>query len=120
MSNGATFRAEIEIEIINGKDRFTWSHVNMSRHYKDILDDEYEKTEDFYVELDQPVWHVRNQEGQDGADGRPVLGAHTRCKVQITEDYAFKSFVDKVKTAYTIYCISLRLRCWSIQVLQLW
>ncbi|CAD5223211.1 unnamed protein product [Bursaphelenchus okinawaensis] len=71
-------KAEIEIEIIN--------------------DDEYEKTEDFFVELEAPQWHVKNQEGQDGADGRPVLGAHTRCKVLITEDKEFKSFVDKMLT----------------------
>jgi len=69
-------KAEIEIEIVN--------------------DDEYEKTEDFFVELEPPVWHVKNQEGENGADGRPVLGAHIRCKVQITEDYEFKSFVDKM------------------------
>lgn len=69
-------KAEIEIEIIN--------------------DDEYEKTEDFYVELDRPVWHVRNQEGENGADGRPVLGSHTRCKVLILENLELKNFVDKV------------------------
>ncbi|KAI6229995.1 hypothetical protein M3Y99_01107900 [Aphelenchoides fujianensis] len=69
-------KAEIEIEIVN--------------------DDEYEKVEDFFVELGTPIWHVKNPEGQDGADGRPVLGAHTRCKVQITEDYEFKNFVDKM------------------------
>ncbi|CAD5233233.1 unnamed protein product [Bursaphelenchus xylophilus] len=71
-------KAEIEIEIIN--------------------DDEYEKTEDFYVELEAPIWHAKNQDGQDGADGRPILGAHTRCKVLITEDKEFKSFVDKMLT----------------------
>uniref|UniRef100_A0A915EII4 Calx-beta domain-containing protein n=1 Tax=Ditylenchus dipsaci TaxID=166011 RepID=A0A915EII4_9BILA len=69
-------KANIEIEIIN--------------------DDEYEKAEDFYVELGWPVWHTQNHLGQDGADGSPILGAHKRCRVTITEDKEFRNFVDKM------------------------
>uniref|UniRef100_A0A1I7S9Y8 Calx-beta domain protein n=1 Tax=Bursaphelenchus xylophilus TaxID=6326 RepID=A0A1I7S9Y8_BURXY len=58
-------------------------------------DDEYEKNEDFYIQLGQPVWHKENQIGEDGADGRPILGDHTRCKVVIIEDDQLKSIVDK-------------------------
>ena len=64
------FRALIEIEIIN--------------------DDEYEKSEDFYVELSSPSWLTDYGLGQNGADGRPVLGSHTRCRIDIVEDIEFK------------------------------
>lgn len=67
-------RAQIEIEIIN--------------------DDEYEKEEDFYVELSAPRWETDLGPGENGADGSPVLGSHTRCKVVIIEDKEFKvSFI---------------------------
>ncbi|KAI6230032.1 CBN-NCX-1 protein [Aphelenchoides fujianensis] len=59
-------------------------------------DDEYEKSEDFYIELGQPIWHKENQEGENGADGRPVLGDHTRCKVVIIEDDELKGFVERL------------------------
>uniref|UniRef100_A0AC34R8K4 Calx-beta domain-containing protein n=1 Tax=Panagrolaimus sp. JU765 TaxID=591449 RepID=A0AC34R8K4_9BILA len=68
--------AKIEIEIIN--------------------DDEYEKSEDFFVELGHPIWETDFGPGENGADGRPVLGAHTRCKIVIIEDKEFKGFVDKI------------------------
>ena len=57
---------------------------------KIINDDKYEKAEDFFVYLGDPVWHQTDQEGEDGADGRPVLGAHVRAKVIVTEDQQFK------------------------------
>uniref|UniRef100_A0A7E4UWF2 Sodium/calcium exchanger 1 n=1 Tax=Panagrellus redivivus TaxID=6233 RepID=A0A7E4UWF2_PANRE len=60
-----------------------------------INDDEYEKSEDFYIELGQPVWETDIGPGENGADGRPILGAHTRCKVIIIEDKEFQNFVDK-------------------------
>uniref|UniRef100_A0AC34FNK9 Calx-beta domain-containing protein n=2 Tax=Panagrolaimus sp. ES5 TaxID=591445 RepID=A0AC34FNK9_9BILA len=69
-------KALIEIEIIN--------------------DDEYEKSEDFYVELSDPIWVTDYGLGEGGADGRPVLGAHTRCRIDIIEDMAFKGFVDRL------------------------
>uniref|UniRef100_A0A914QE82 Calx-beta domain-containing protein n=1 Tax=Panagrolaimus davidi TaxID=227884 RepID=A0A914QE82_9BILA len=69
-------KALIEIEIIN--------------------DDEYEKSEDFYVELSPPVWLTDYGLGEGGADGRPVLGAHTRCRIDIIEDVEFKGFVDRL------------------------
>jgi len=68
--------AEIPIEIIN--------------------DDKYEKAEDFYVELGQPIWGQIDQEGEDGADGKPLIGAHKRAKIIITEDQEFKHFIDRL------------------------
>jgi solute carrier family 8 (sodium/calcium exchanger) len=61
-----------------------------------INDTEYEKSEDFYIELGQPVWHKETQVDEKGPDGRPLLGAHTRCKVVIIEDDELKSFVDRL------------------------
>ncbi|KAI6212934.1 CBN-NCX-1 protein [Aphelenchoides besseyi] len=61
-----------------------------------INDDEYEKSEDFYIELGQPIWHKENQIGENGADGRPILGDHTRCKVVIIEDDELKNFVERL------------------------
>ncbi|KAL3115582.1 hypothetical protein niasHT_014259 [Heterodera trifolii] len=74
-------KAEIHIEIIN--------------------DDEYEKSEEFFVEMGTPEW--RDGKGQVGPkegqpDGRPILGEHSRCKILITEDKEFKNFVDKMVT----------------------
>ncbi|KAH7716619.1 Protein NCX-1 b [Aphelenchoides avenae] len=74
------------------KDNQTWAEIRI-----DIINDEkYEKSEDFYVQLGEPVWHGEHPPGQDGADGRPVLGENARCKIVITEDDELKSFVDKV------------------------
>lgn len=64
------FRAEIRIEIVN--------------------DNQYEKNEDFYIELGVPVWHTPAPPGEDGLDGTPVLGEHRRCKILIIEDQQFK------------------------------
>uniref|UniRef100_A0A8R1DGN3 Calx-beta domain-containing protein n=1 Tax=Caenorhabditis japonica TaxID=281687 RepID=A0A8R1DGN3_CAEJA len=58
-------------------------------------DDEYEKNEDFYIELGQPIWHKELSENDEGMEGKPILG-FSRCKVVITEDRDFKNFVDKV------------------------
>ncbi|GMS79921.1 hypothetical protein PENTCL1PPCAC_2096 [Pristionchus entomophagus] len=71
--------AEIRIEIIN--------------------DDEYEKNEDFTIELGEPIWHRDEDDFKDekeALEGRPVLSSIKRCKVIITEDKEFKSFVDKM------------------------
>ncbi|KAE9556748.1 hypothetical protein FO519_000154 [Halicephalobus sp. NKZ332] len=63
---------------------------------KIINDDKYEKSEDFYVQLGEPTWHQVDQEGENGADGKPLLAAHKRAKVIITEDQEFKHFIDKL------------------------
>lgn len=55
-----------------------------------INDDEYEKSEEFYLELGEPVWLDEVKEGEEGAEGRPVLSDHPRCKIVITEDKEFK------------------------------
>uniref|UniRef100_A0A1I8A5K8 Sodium/calcium exchanger 3 n=1 Tax=Steinernema glaseri TaxID=37863 RepID=A0A1I8A5K8_9BILA len=67
-------KGEIRIEIVN--------------------DDEYEKSEDFYIELGEPIWVNRPKEADEL--GKPLLGDHSRCKVVITEDREFKNFVDKM------------------------
>uniref|UniRef100_A0A7E4UVP9 Calx-beta domain-containing protein n=1 Tax=Panagrellus redivivus TaxID=6233 RepID=A0A7E4UVP9_PANRE len=74
-ADGQTF-AEIPIKIIN--------------------DDTYEKNEDFFLSLGQPIWHVKDQDGENGADGRPALGAHVRAKIVINEDQEFRRFIDKL------------------------
>ncbi|CAD5223464.1 unnamed protein product [Bursaphelenchus okinawaensis] len=58
-------------------------------------DDEYEKNEDFYIQLGAPVWHKENTAAEGEPDGSPILGEHTRCKVAIIEDDQLKSIVDK-------------------------
>ncbi|CAK5044207.1 unnamed protein product [Meloidogyne enterolobii] len=61
-------------------------------------DDEYEKSEDFYVELGPPRLKDSSPRSEvaGGPDGRPILGEHHRCKVVITEDREFKNFIDKM------------------------
>lgn len=58
-------------------------------------DDEYEKHEDFFIELGEPIWHKEIKDDEEGIEGKPILG-FSRCKVVITEDRDFKNFVDKV------------------------
>uniref|UniRef100_A0A915A8H3 Calx-beta domain-containing protein n=1 Tax=Parascaris univalens TaxID=6257 RepID=A0A915A8H3_PARUN len=72
-------KAEIAVEIIN--------------------DDEYEKNEDFYLELGEPIWHRECHYGKDVELGRPALSDHPRCKIVITEDHEFKNFIDKIVTS---------------------
>ncbi|KAL7079277.1 hypothetical protein ACQ4LE_001318 [Meloidogyne hapla] len=61
-------------------------------------DDEYEKSEDFYVELGSPRLKDSSPRSEvaNGPDGRPILGEHHRCKIVITEDKEFKNFIDKM------------------------
>lgn len=66
-----------------------------------INDDEYEKSEEFYVELEEPILLSKFEESQHpkGSDaGKPILGEHQRVRVTITEDKEFKNFVDKLIT----------------------
>ncbi|VDM77676.1 unnamed protein product, partial [Strongylus vulgaris] len=62
-----------------------------------VNDDEYEKNEDFFIELGEPVWHRDIAATDEGIEGRPVLSLG-RCKVVITEDKEFKNFVDRMLT----------------------
>uniref|UniRef100_A0A0N4ZP61 Sodium/calcium exchanger 1 n=1 Tax=Parastrongyloides trichosuri TaxID=131310 RepID=A0A0N4ZP61_PARTI len=66
-----------------------------------INDDEYEKSEDFFIYLEEPELLDENvQSVEEGEpDGSPKLGEITRCKIVITEDKEFKSFVDKMITS---------------------
>lgn len=62
-----------------------------------INDTEYEKSEDFYIELGQPIGdNEKPPQDPKAPDGRPVLGDHSRCKVVIIEDDELKSFVDRL------------------------
>lgn len=57
---------------------------------KIINDDEYEKNEDFYLELGNPTWHTAlSSIDVDNDPGRPILSSHPRCKIVITEDKEF-------------------------------
>ncbi|KAI6199249.1 hypothetical protein M3Y96_00606600 [Aphelenchoides besseyi] len=74
-------KAEIEIEIIN--------------------DDEYEKVNSGLMKLKIQMFRSKTSSlsccHRFGMfEGRPILGEHTRCKVQITEDHEFKNFVDRM------------------------
>ncbi|KAI1727170.1 calx-beta domain-containing protein [Ditylenchus destructor] len=80
----------------DGELRFEDGQVKAGIEIEIINDDEYEKAEDFYVELGEPIWHVKKTSDQSGPDGRPIVGAHKRCRVTITEDKEFKNFVDKM------------------------
>ncbi|CAJ0590776.1 unnamed protein product [Cylicocyclus nassatus] len=62
-----------------------------------VNDDEYEKNEDFFIQLGEPVWHREMTATDEGHEGRPVLSL-SRCKVVITEDKEFKNFVDRMLT----------------------
>lgn len=62
-----------------------------------VNDDEYEKNEEFYIELGEPIWHRDISEMDEGVEGHPLLSM-SRCKVVITEDKEFKSFVDRMLT----------------------
>jgi hypothetical protein len=70
------FSAEIHVDIIN--------------------DDEYEKSEEFYIELGEPIWEDPPVDEEStgpppgGDDGRPVLSEISRCRVTITESKEFK------------------------------
>ncbi|CAJ0961744.1 unnamed protein product, partial [Mesorhabditis belari] len=59
-----------------------------------VNDIEYEKNEEFYIELGEPIWH-NIQEGE-GAEGRPLLGDHPRCKVIIIEDKEIHNALEKL------------------------
>ena len=61
--------------------------------FKLINDDTFERSEEFYIELGQPIWHKERQKplAADEADGSPILGDHTRCKIVIIEDDKFKA-----------------------------
>ncbi|TKR60574.1 hypothetical protein L596_027801 [Steinernema carpocapsae] len=86
----------------NGKDyigkddvlKFTNEQTKAEICIEIINDDEYEKSEDFYIELGDPIWINKPKDADEL--GRPVLSDHYRCKVVITEDKEFKGFVDKM------------------------
>uniref|UniRef100_A0A183BVT1 Sodium/calcium exchanger 3 n=1 Tax=Globodera pallida TaxID=36090 RepID=A0A183BVT1_GLOPA len=88
--------------MVYGKDLlFLNEQTKAEIHIEIVNDDEYEKSEEFFVELGTPEWRVgKGQvEVKEGSpDGRPILGEHLRCKVVITEDKEFKNFIDKMVT----------------------
>uniref|UniRef100_A0A0K0F0L1 Sodium/calcium exchanger 2 (inferred by orthology to a human protein) n=1 Tax=Strongyloides venezuelensis TaxID=75913 RepID=A0A0K0F0L1_STRVS len=110
-SRGARGRVQVPFSVKNGaalegrdfviktkelifEDSQTKAFINI-----DIInDDEYEKSEDFFIYLEEPILLSGNndpvEEGEP--DGTPQLGEITRCKIVITEDKEFKSFVDKM------------------------
>ena len=61
--------------------------TEMCVHVKIMCDDEYEKTEEFSIELGTPVWHgvhgerVDTAAGQAQQEGGPILADISTCKV---------------------------------------
>ncbi|CAB3396772.1 unnamed protein product [Caenorhabditis bovis] len=76
--------------VLKFKDEQTRAEI----HIPIVNDDEYEKSEEFYIELGEPIWHRVIADDEEGIEGKPILG-FSKCKVVITEDREFKSFVDK-------------------------
>ncbi|PAV62843.1 hypothetical protein WR25_08116 isoform B [Diploscapter pachys] len=77
--------------------RFRDNQTKAEIHIPIVNDTEYEKSEDFYIELSEPVWHKNIGEDDEGIEGKPVLSL-AQCKVSITEDKVFRNFVDKAMT----------------------
>lgn len=63
------FRCTIPIEIIN--------------------DTTYEKSEEFYVELDDPIW-TDEEDSSKNKNGGPILSENNRCKIVIQQDEVLK------------------------------
>ncbi|CAJ90511.1 Calx-beta domain-containing protein [Caenorhabditis elegans] len=83
-----------------------------------VNDDEYEKHEDFYIELGEPIWHRELADDEEGIEGKPILG-FSRCKVVITEDREFKNFMDRaLVTANT--SIMVGTSSWKQQFTEAW
>ncbi|KAF7629969.1 hypothetical protein Mgra_00009042 [Meloidogyne graminicola] len=87
-----------------GQDNELIFHNNQTKatiYIEIINDDEYEKSEDFFVELGPPRLKdasPRSEIVNGPKDGRPILGEYNRCKIVITEDKEFKNFIDKMIT----------------------
>ncbi|PAV71534.1 hypothetical protein WR25_14746 [Diploscapter pachys] len=89
--------------------RFKDNQTKAEIHIPIVNDTEYEKSEDFYIELSEPVWHKNIGEDisasvallfhpmDEGIEGKPVLSL-AQCKVSITEDKTFRNFIDKAMT----------------------
>ncbi|KAK6028359.1 Calx-beta domain protein [Ostertagia ostertagi] len=90
-------KAGADYEHQEGMIRFEDEQIKAEIHIPIVNDDEYEKSEEFFIELGEPVWHREIEDGEEGLEGRPVLSL-SRCKVVITEDKEFKNFVDRMLT----------------------
>ncbi|XGW04669.1 hypothetical protein V3C99_015670 [Haemonchus contortus] len=90
-------KAGADYEHQEGVIRFADEQIKAEIHIPIVNDDEYEKSEEFFIELGEPIWHREIVEGDEGIEGRPLLSL-SRCKVVITEDKEFKNFVDRMLT----------------------
>ncbi|EYC30998.1 hypothetical protein Y032_0004g1895 [Ancylostoma ceylanicum] len=90
-------KAGDDYEHCEGTLRFSDEQIKAEIRIPIVNDDEYEKNEDFFIELGEPIWHRDMSETDEGIEGKPVLSL-SRCKVVITEDKEFKSFVDRMLT----------------------
>ncbi|PIO69550.1 Calx-beta domain protein [Teladorsagia circumcincta] len=90
-------KAGADYEHQEGMLRFEDEQIKAEIRVPIVNDDEYEKSEEFFIELGEPVWHREIEDGDEGLEGRPVLSL-SRCKVVITEDKEFKNFVDRMLT----------------------
>ncbi|KAK5966618.1 hypothetical protein GCK32_017389, partial [Trichostrongylus colubriformis] len=90
-------KAGADYEHQEGIIRFDDEQIKAEIHIPIVNDDEYEKSEEFFIELGEPIWHREVTDGDEGLEGRPILSM-SRCKVVITEDKEFKNFVDRMLT----------------------
>ncbi|KAJ1351859.1 hypothetical protein KIN20_008022 [Parelaphostrongylus tenuis] len=88
-------KAGKDYEHREGVIRFGDEQVKGEIHIPIVNDDEYEKNEDFFIVLGEPIWGNDSRKTDHESDGRPVLSLH-RCKVVITEDKEFKNFVNRM------------------------
>ncbi|NWI38555.1 NAC2 protein, partial [Picathartes gymnocephalus] len=100
----------VDYEDASGELEFRNDETAKTLQVKIVDDEEYEKKENFFIELGTPRWLKRGISG-DGerqlsaeeeearriADmGKPVLGDNRRLEVVIEESYDFKNTVDKL------------------------
>ncbi|CAJ0579276.1 unnamed protein product, partial [Mesorhabditis spiculigera] len=106
-TRGARGKVSIPYKTVDGaaKSPGDYKHVEGLLEFEDeqtkgeitveiVNDIEYEKNEEFYIELGEPIWQDAHE--GEGAEGRPVLGDHPRCKVVIIEDKEIKNALEKV------------------------
>ncbi|NXN05441.1 NAC2 protein, partial [Sylvia borin] len=100
----------VDYEDASGELEFRNDETAKTLQVKIVDDEEYEKKENFFIELGTPRWLKRGisgdserqlsaeeEEARRIADmGKPVLGDNRRLEVVIEESYDFKNTVDKL------------------------
>ncbi|XP_026225618.1 sodium/calcium exchanger 2a isoform X1 [Anabas testudineus] len=105
-------KAGVDYEETRGELEFTNEQTSQTLQVCIINVEEYEKQENFFIELEDPKWLKRglsalllNQENPTPEEedarrisemGKPILGEHSRLEVIIEESCEFKKTVDKL------------------------